>query len=443
MCDEFRRSSIRAGVVACYMLYAVAALATGVRAADEPVPRQQVLHLTDGRTMDGEIRNSSESGVLRYKAATGDAVSDIPWKNVAAIYWPPPAVQPKTTGDFRFELAGGDVVFGSLVGLGDKQAELDIPRLGRIHVRRGNLHRIDRWRDSAEWTYFGPNGLAGWNEPAGEKKWRDDSGRPATDSPNASIRGQFGVSERTSIEFEISWKSHADFVFAVGVGDTEESVKRAFRFEVWGSDLIIQRELQTEADLHIVHQISPGPGRVHLEAYLDQKANRLVVLSPRGENLGELTVGHNLPALPGLYMLNEHQGDVRLEWLRIGPWRGDILRDVRADQTRIDCADGSNVTGALSRFEATSKEFVLKSETGELRVPMSRVSSVLLSAVKVGTTRRIRAVDQDGSRVSGEPVDVKDGALFLKVPGIEETLRVSLGSLRTLVVLRQQAAAGK
>jgi hypothetical protein len=303
-------------------------------------------------------------------------------------------------------------------------------------VRRGNLHRIDRWRDGVEWTYVGPNGLAGWSESAGEKNWRDDSGRPATDRENASIRGHFGVRDRASIEFEISWKAHADFVFAVGVGDTEESVKRAFRFEVWGSDMIIQRELQTEADLHVVHEISRGPGRVHLQAYLDQKACRLVVLSPGGEKLGEIKVGNNLPALPGLYLLNEHQGDVRLEWLRVGPWNGDILRVEPGDQTRIHCADGSIITGRLTRFEATSEQFLLNTEKGESRIPAGRISSVSFANPKADTTRKIRAVNLDGSRVSSELVSVTDGAFVLKVPGMEETLRVSLGSVRSLVVPR-------
>ena len=95
---------------------------------------------------------------------------------MAAIEWPPPATQPKPAGDFCFELAAGDVLFGSLLALDDHQAELDVPRLGRIHVQRSNLHRIDRWREGADLIYLGPNGLVGWKEPAGQKNWRDDFG---------------------------------------------------------------------------------------------------------------------------------------------------------------------------------------------------------------------------------------------------------------------------
>ena len=59
-----------------------------------------------------------------------------------------------------------------------------------------------------------------------------------TDRDGASIQGDFGIPDRASIEFELSWRSKADFVFALGVDDTENSVKRAFRFEAWAGDLI-------------------------------------------------------------------------------------------------------------------------------------------------------------------------------------------------------------
>jgi hypothetical protein len=109
--------------------------------------------------------------------------------------------------------------------------------MGRIPVQRSHLHLIDRWRDGVDLIHVGPIGLAGWQEPAGCKDWREDSGRPTTDRLKASIRGDFGLPARASIEFELSWRSVPDFVFALGVDDKEDTVKRAFRFEVWSYDM--------------------------------------------------------------------------------------------------------------------------------------------------------------------------------------------------------------
>src|SRR5207253_4225375 len=85
------------------------------RAADPPP--QAVLHLANGDQAAGEIRASARPGVLRWQAASFVSPFDFAVTEVNAIQWPPPAVLPKPTGDFCFELAGGDVLFGSLVDL--------------------------------------------------------------------------------------------------------------------------------------------------------------------------------------------------------------------------------------------------------------------------------------------------------------------------------------
>jgi hypothetical protein len=56
--------------------------------------------------------------------------------------------------------------------------------------------------------------------------------------------------------------------------------------------------------------------------------------------------------------------------------------------------------------------------------------------------RTIRAVYQDGSRVSGEVVKVEDGFLVMTVSGIQEPLRLPMAALRSLVVLRHAKPGG-
>jgi hypothetical protein len=154
-----------------YGLFAIAVgalLATAASAADQPKSSspQPVLHLANGGSVPGEIRASTQPSVLRWHPASSGSRSEFAWTEVNAIEWPPPAAQPERTGDFCFELAAGDVLFGSLLALDDERAELDVPRLGRIHVQRSNVHRVDRWRAGADLGYLGPNGLAGCQELA-------------------------------------------------------------------------------------------------------------------------------------------------------------------------------------------------------------------------------------------------------------------------------------
>ena len=91
--------------------------------------------------------------------------------------------RPRPEGDLCFELAGGDMLFGTLVALDDKQAELDIPRIGRLHVERSNIHRIYRWRGSADLSIWD---RTAW--PAGPRRYHGALGGDV----NANVLGPDG-----------------------------------------------------------------------------------------------------------------------------------------------------------------------------------------------------------------------------------------------------------
>ena len=379
-----------------------------------------------------------------------------------AVHWPPPATPPQPEGEFCFELAGGDVVFGALLALDDKSAEIDVPRIGRTRFQRSAIHRIYRWKGSADLIYLGPNGLTGWQEtlparpaastpvqfaangqpitreepPPPQKGWREESGQLVTDQEGASIQGDFGIPDRAAIEFEISWKSKPDFVLALGVNVKDSAtIKRAFRFEAWGGDLVVQRELEAEADLAVVQELRPGAGRAHLQVYLDQSAGRLLVFSQSGKQLASLKVGGAGAApLTGLY-LSSLRGDLRLEWLRIGRWSGELPREVKLDQSRIHQSDGTIVYGQVTSFDAGSGEFVVRGPSGESRIARDKMSSVFLSLPAEEKPRSIRAVCLDGTRLSGDLLKVENGDIVLRVPAVDSSPRIPIAALRSLVLV--------
>ena len=374
------------------------------RADDLPAgsPPAGVLHLSDGGFAAGRLNDTPRPGFVRWQADNFASPFRIQPEPRECAHWPLPEVLPKPSGEFCFGLACGDVVFGSLAALSDQQVGLDIPRIGRLHIAREFVHRIYRWRDSADLIYLGPNGMAGWHEalqaqpktaarnpnpvediavvkemrlngvrpgdlrnqsgrpaqaieppPTG---WHEESGQIVTEQQGAAIQGDFGIPARANIEFELSWKTKPDFVLAIGTTDQAESVKHAFRFEAWGGDLIVQRELPKEADLAVVQGIEPGPGRAHLQIYLDQENSKILVFSSNGRQLASLQVGPpGSPVSPGLYLANM-RGDLRLEWLRISKWSGEPPREVKFNQARIHRPDGSIVYGDITRFDPASRE---------------------------------------------------------------------------------------
>jgi len=411
------------------------------RAADPLArpPSQPVLQLMNGAALAGELKDSDQPGILRWQATPFVAPFDFLTNAVNTIHYPVPAKVPKPGGDYCFELAGADVLYGSLVDLNDKEAELDAPPFGRIHVQRANIHRIDRKGASAGLIYSGPNGLAGWHEPAAGNMWREELGNLVTEHERASIRGDFGIPAQAAIEFEISWKNKPGFVLALGVNDDEKTIERAFRFEVWDRDLVVLRDTDHEADLASVQTIAPGPGRAHLQVYLDQERERILVYSTGGKPLADLKVaGPRSKVLSGVHLANI-RGDVRLERLRIGRWNGERPLEALGERSRIHCADGAIVYGQITRYNAASREFVVHGETGESRVPEDRIAGVFLSAPRDDRLRAVRAVGQDGAQQSGELIKVEKGELWLSVPGISEPLRLPVAALRALVVTRHEA----
>ena len=320
--------------------------------------------------------------------------------------------------------------------MNDKEAELEIARLGRLHVRRSVINRMYRWRSSADLIYLGPNGLVGWQQAANKSGWKEEQGQPWTDQEGATIRGDFKLPARATLEFELSWKNKPDFVFALGVGEDEKTVQRGFRFEVWERDLIIQRETEQEADVASVGEIGQGQGRIHLIVYLDQEKGRILVFNPEGKQLADLKVAGGVAQVLGSLSLANKRGDLRLERLRIGRWNGEPPRQVEGDKARIHRDDGSIVYGQVSRFDAASKAFVISDAKGESRIPEDQIAGVFLSRPGETRDRALAAVYQNGSRLSGALQQVEKNAFTLSVPGIKETLSLPLDGLRSLVVLR-------
>ncbi|MGZ3488992.1 MAG: hypothetical protein ACXVBY_19260, partial [Isosphaeraceae bacterium] len=92
-------------------------------------PPSAVLHLSNGGFVPGELIASNQPDLIRWQSTAFTAPFDLALKAVTAVHFSVPAELPTATGDYCFELAGGDVVFGSLLAMNDTEAELEIARL--------------------------------------------------------------------------------------------------------------------------------------------------------------------------------------------------------------------------------------------------------------------------------------------------------------------------
>jgi thiol-disulfide isomerase/thioredoxin len=241
------------------------------------------------------------------------------------------------------------------------------------------------------------------------------------------------------VEFEIAWQRKPDFVLALGVGTGGGAgAQEDFRFEVWESALVALRETRDDLVLAQVGKAFPGPGRIHLRAYLDQVQGRMIITSPDDAVLADLKrPGTVSRAQSGIALTNLH-GDLRLERLRIGRWSGVPPRPATGQQACIERTHGAPLTGDVTGLDADSGELVVRDGMSETRVPLSQVTRVFLARPREEPARGICVVTQDGVRLSGELLQVQEGAIWLSVPGVKEFPHVPLARLRTLAVLRHE-----
>lgn len=408
--------------------------------APEASAKLAKLNLPNGDYVSGAPIASTEKNTLKWQGNHFTQPLEYSLGRIGTVHFPLPEPLPKPAGEYCFELAGDDVVFGGLVSLNADIVEVNSPRFGVIHLPRASIRRFYRW-DGADLIYLGPNGLTGWSTMNQEKPWKEDGGQPISSIEGAIIRGDFGVPAQAVVEFEVSWKNKPDFALVIGDNGNDTVARQAFRFEVWIDDLIVQRELPTVADVASLQGIQPGAGRAHVIAYLDQTKGRMLVYAPSGQQLADLKVAEKDPKPAGGLMIENKRGDLRLERLRISRWNGIPPQDIQGSRARLHKADGSIIYGDITSYDAAKREFLVRDGQIESKLPANQLSTVLVSAPTTVEPRTMRAVCHDGTQISGDLLQLQDGKLSITTPGIQEGISIPIADLRTVVGLKRDEAA--
>lgn len=417
-----------------WMLVAVATLSVcpGTNAKESGnATGAATLRLVNGDSVVGELLESTRPDILRWQATAFASPFDFDLKAVGSVHFPTPRDRPKPKGEYCFELCGGDLLFGSLVAITAKEVELDSPQFGRLHVEKGRVQRISRWRDGEEVIYSRPHDLPGWNKPSPEGAWRQDANHLTSDKDNASIAGNVLIPPQACIELEFSWSNQSDFM--VSLGGCDENDKEAFRIELWGCKLVCLWETEDQADLALIERSRTGAGRCHLVVYLDQPRRRAVVYSADGSLLADMTLP-GIKAAPRVVLLNRH-GSLRLEQLVIRKYSGDLPRQATGGKSHLCRRDGTTVLGDMEGFDAKKNVFVVAENSRKTLVDAAQVDSIVWSHPTDSLSRDIHVCLHDGIRFGGKLREVKDGRLWVACPGVTEPFGVRLSDLQGIAVL--------
>ena len=404
-------------------------------ATDAPVT---VMHLLNGDHVTGSLIESTDPALLGWQSPAFTLPFQFELVGVSSIHFPVPEKLPTQSGDYCVELAGGDVLFGTLIGIDPTSVILDVDRLGRLNINRSIVRRFFRVRGNSDQIFVGPNGLNGWKASGAEQGWREDAGNLIADKAGAVLFRDFGIPNQARIEFELSWTTQPSFELALAVNENAKTIQRAFSFEVWENDIVVKREAEGEADVVSLENKVGKAGRLHLQAFLDQQLGRLLVFSSNGKPLADLTVPVEKAQVHGGLQITNRSGDVRIESLRIGRWNGELPRKVERDQSRIHSSDGTIIYGSVTSFDPEKREFVIDDEANPVRIAEDKIHDVFFSQSEEQAPPAIRAVFFQGHKISGNLMAVKDGKAGLKIPGVQETVEAPIETLQSLVVVAPQ-----
>src|SRR5262249_37085759 len=148
--------------------------------AEEPAapPPQAAIHFANGDFATGQLLDSHEAGVVRWKNAAfdgelvfpADAVQSIEYKRIA---------DPRSAGPYFLEVAGGDTISGQLVSLDERNVAIQTPGLGTLTLDRDIVQRLFR-SVPGEVMFAGPGVLSAWETKGPAKSWREEAGHLAT-----------------------------------------------------------------------------------------------------------------------------------------------------------------------------------------------------------------------------------------------------------------------
>jgi peroxiredoxin len=428
------------------VLCGLALIAEAALAAEPSVDvRPAVITLSNGDHAAGQLIESVGGEALVWKA---DGFADdlqFPLDLVQGIRFRDRENLPPPAGDYCFELAGRDLLYGSLVSLDAQTAVIEVGGLGRLHVARSVLRRISR-RDGSELVYSGFAGLEGWEIAGKADSWREDAGHLVTDVSQAAIFQDLKIPTQARIEIELAWKKRPQFQLQLATTLNRKKDAHSFALDVWDDTLVAVCEASGDADVAEVEELKAGEGRIALQVFLDQQAGSMLITSSDGEPLAELSIEVPKPEiLDGLRItktfgglrLTNTKGDLRLENLRVYRWDARRPIAAAADSTTILHSDGSTTSGQLVSYDHQQNQFVVQSGVGETRLDRDRVQSLSFPAAGDNRPCVLRAVLLSGMRASGNLERADRDRLVLKCPGIAEPLAIPTADLLALTGLQR------
>jgi hypothetical protein len=449
MTDEDRlwRMSRAGWRCVCGLTMSVAGLCLPAAAQTPPEPTKHsaVLDLPDdgfliGRLVPAAAEPGRSRTTLLWQSPLFDEPLEFAVEGIERIRFPKVAAVPAGANVWRADLRGGDCVEGVIESIDADHLVLQADGVGArpLRIRREQLVRLAR--KGAASKLIVPGGLGGWDTAGGA--WQEQGGRLVGVKPGSSVQRNVEAPARACFTLVLSWddRPDLDLLFAAGReemarikagGGKKGAATEEYRIEVTAGDVLAIREGAT-AKFDLAHSLPAGRGGVELKVFIDQERGRMAVVIPQSDADGKAAFDETLPPRqPGVrsgFGIRLRGGDVRIDGLRVSPWR---------DPEPRDSGDGGlGGPGVVEAFDKAQGTFTVRGPDGPRTVNAVDVEDIEFPAADADQPGpppgAVLAAFHGGSRLTGGILEVTAQSLRLDCPALAEPLECPLARLAVL-----------
>lgn len=368
-------------------------------------PPEMRLRLKDGSFSTGHLLVPNEPDTVAWKSEgfVGPFGFDMQAvRSIAAAADVDPAVVADT--DQLIEIRGGLLLAGELNSIDDQWVALSSRLLGTVRVKRSHVDAIVGANYAGQLVYSGPLDDERWTRIGKPEDWSFEGGVLVANRQGAGIVGNVDLPARASIHMVLSWRGVPNFVLSLGTMASNlvspiEEVPAAARLEVFDQELVLLRELEDEAAIALLSDLSGGVTEIDLTIYLDQEAGTVIVCDAYGRPLETMQLPPERATVRSAVHLVNHGPNLRVEQFEVREWDG-VASSLTARGAGQVLMDGETIAGRITGFDSQTQELVIQPKVGEetIRLPLSRLQRGDVLAVDDAEGDRPSAASQDKER---------------------------------------------
>jgi hypothetical protein len=340
------------------------------------------------------------------------------------------ATPPEETADHAatVTLTNGDTIRGQLAAVTDDAVALDTWHAGRMSFKRPMVSGV-KIEQRTGYLYSGPSGLDGWQQSAKPPAWTYKSSAFRASAEGGIARNDL-LPEECSVSFDAAWKGDSIRLRVILFSDDPaiDNPNSGYDFSFMRGN-VTARNCKSQSYLGSAQsQALMENDKIHVEIRASKKTNRIALFIN-----GRITEVWNDPEVGqaplgrALHFISGSPQPLRISEIRVAPWDGVIEQmpeprpgfnrrfgfpELNEDEestpenkpepeARMELANGDSLAGEVTTIE--NGIITVKSPLGEIRLPVSRLRTVLLKPVEAESAKRyngdIRAWFADGGSI--------------------------------------------